>query len=157
MCNISELKCQKTQHWGSKGKEFEQLIAGALDFANDLQFEGSGYSEWQTVCVWDLGWVGLGTVGLDFVLQRPLDGLDWCHQNWWMLSKLRISPWFWLEYFQQVHNPVQLDLGLCERRLILMPPLVLNGVSSKQETWTFCLQMSSGTSNLERTCCRNMG
>lgn len=25
---------------GSKGKEFEQLIAGALDFANDLQFEG---------------------------------------------------------------------------------------------------------------------
>lgn len=25
---------------GSKGKEFEQLIAGALDFANDLQYEG---------------------------------------------------------------------------------------------------------------------
>ncbi|CAE7560880.1 unnamed protein product [Symbiodinium sp. CCMP2456] len=25
---------------GSKGREFEQLVAGALDFANDLQFEG---------------------------------------------------------------------------------------------------------------------
>ena len=52
---------------------------------------------------------GLGRVGLDFVLQRPLDSLDWCYQNWWMLSKLRRSPWFWLEYFQQVHNPAQLD------------------------------------------------
>lgn len=30
---------------GSKGKEFEQLIAGALDFANDLQFEGGGCPE----------------------------------------------------------------------------------------------------------------
>ena len=30
---------------GSKGKEFEQLIAGALDFANDLQFEGGGRPE----------------------------------------------------------------------------------------------------------------
>ena len=100
---------KKTQHWGSKGKEFEQLIAGALDFANDLQFEGSGYSEWQH----GLCWVGgLGRVGLDFVLQRPRDSLDWCYQNWRMLSKLRISPWFWLEYFQQVHNPAQLDLGL---------------------------------------------
>ena len=51
MSNISELRkyTQKivyqkpeTQNWGSKGKEFEQLIAGALDFANDLQFEGGG-------------------------------------------------------------------------------------------------------------------
>lgn len=36
----SFVRNQKPTNWGSKGKEFEQLIAGALDFANDLQFEG---------------------------------------------------------------------------------------------------------------------
>ena len=81
--------------WGSKGKEFEQLIAGALDFANDLQFEG-----WEHP---DAGGRLAGPWGDRAVLKIiPLGSLRttlWCcgwYRQFWVVSIWQLARYSFL-------------------------------------------------------------